>query len=100
VLPYVLAVLAVLGLAACDDGNDTVRLTEASACRAVEERLKLDQFDDRFGEPDRTQDFFGDSVVIYERGEVTWQFQVGAKTGTFRALRVEGTREQVIDCPT
>ncbi len=95
-----LSLLAVLALAACDeDAPDPVELNEAEACKAVEERLKLDQFDERFGEPDRTQDFFGDTVVSYERGEVTWQFQVGAQSGTFRALQVKGAREEAIDCP-
>jgi hypothetical protein len=96
VLLYVLAVLTAAG---CDEGDDTVALSEAEACKAVKERLKVDQVEDRFGEPDRTQDFFGDFVVIYERGDVEWQFQVGAKTGTFRAIRVKGAREEVIDCP-
>ncbi|MDQ3933961.1 MAG: hypothetical protein M3340_04945 [Actinomycetota bacterium] len=95
-----LTLIAALAAAGCDDGGpDPVALSETEACKAVEERLKLDQFDERFGKPDRTQDFFGDSVVTYERGDVTWQFQVSAQTGTFRALLVEGAREKAIDCP-
>lgn len=100
-LSVLLCVIAVLTAAGCDDGEgDAVALSEAEACRAVKERLKLDQLDERFGKPDRTQDFFGDYVVSYERGDVKWQFQVGAKTGTFRALRVEGVKEEALDCPT
>ena len=94
-----LTLIVALGLAGCDEGDDTVALSEAEACKAVKERLKVDQVEDRFGEPDRTQDFFGDFVVTYERGEIEWQFQVGAKTGTFRAIRVKGAREEIIDCP-
>ncbi len=96
-----LSLLAVLALAACDeDADDPAPLNEAEACKAVKERLKLDQLDERFGKPDATQDFFGDSTVTYERGDVKWQFQVGARTGTFRALRVEGVREEALDCRT
>ncbi len=95
-----LALIAALALASCDEGDDPVALNEAEACKAVEERLTLDEIQDRFGRPDSTQDFFGDRVVTYEDDDVKWQFQVGAQTGTFRAIRVKGNREEILACPT
>jgi hypothetical protein len=99
-LVTVLAALA-LGAAACgEDGTDFTDLTHAEACRAVKERLSLEKLKDRFGEPDGTQDFFGDTVVAYEGvDEVRWQFQVSQGTGTFRALTVKGSREEQVRCP-
>jgi hypothetical protein len=92
------ALLAALAVAACG-GDDTVALSEAEACKAVEERLDLEEIENRFGEPDGTQDFFGDTVASYDRGDVKWQFQVRAEGGTFRVLRQRGAREEIIDCP-
>ena len=96
-----IATLAVV-LGACgDDSDDLIPVTETEACKAVKERLKLDALQDRFGPPDASQDFFGDRVVTYDDDdEVKWQFQVGARTGTFRAIRVEGKREEILACPT
>ena len=95
-----LTLIAALAAGGCDDGDDLVPLSEAEACKAVKERLTLDEVEDRFGEPDASQDFFGDRIVSYDADELRWQFQIGAKTGTFRAIRVEGQREQVLNCPT
>jgi hypothetical protein len=98
-----LALIAALALASCGDGDDPVAVDEGEACKAVRERLTLDEIEDRFGEPDSSQDFFGDRVVAYDDGEeegVRWQFQVSAQAGTFRALRVEGQREEIVECPS
>lgn len=97
-----LALIAALALASCGGGDDPVTVDESEACKAVRERLTLSEIQDRFGEPDSSQDFFGDRVVAYDDEEETgvkWQFQVSAQAGTFRALRVEGKREQIIECP-
>ena len=98
-----LALLAALALAACgDDEPEIVAVDRAEACKAVKERLKLDQLEDRFGQPDSSQDFFGDFVVAYadrDDEDVRWQFQVSAQAGTFRALRVKGQREEIVECP-
>jgi hypothetical protein len=99
-LPLIAAVALAVALPGCsDDDNDPIPVTEAEACKAVKEKLKLDALEDRFGAPDRSQDFFGDRVVTYDDDSVKWQFQVGAETGTFRAIRVEGQRERILDCP-
>jgi hypothetical protein len=95
-----LALIAALALASCGDGDGTVDLDEAEACKAVKERLTLDELEERFGEPDSSQDFFGDRVVAYDDDALKWQFQVSARSGTFRALRVEGQREEAIECPS
>lgn len=98
-----LALTAALTLAACSDNTpDIVPVDQAEACKAVKEHLDVDELEKRFGKPDSTQDFFGDSVLAYEdEGEgVKWQFQVSAQAGTFRALRVEGKREDVVQCPS
>jgi hypothetical protein len=98
-----LVLIPALALAACgDDGPEIVEVDQAEACRAVKERLKLTELEDRFGKPDSQQDFFGDTVVAYEDDDaegVKWQLQVSAQSGTFRAQRVEGRREEQIDCP-
>lgn len=93
--------LAALALAGCgDDTPDIVPVDQGNACRAVKERLNVKELETRFGKPDRTQDFFGDRVLLYETDDgVTWQFQVSAQQGTFRTLKVEGKREEVVDCP-
>ena len=94
-----LTLIAAVAPAACgDDEPDTVALGQQEACKAVKEELTVAEIEERFGEPDQTQDFFGDTVVSYERGEVKWQFQVSARAGTFRALRVRGAREEVLAC--
>ena len=95
-----LAALAV-ALGGCgEDARDFAQLNQAEACKAVKERLTLEKLQERFGKPDGTQDFFGDSVVSYLGAEeVRWQFQVNAEAGTFRALRVEGSRERPVECP-
>jgi hypothetical protein len=100
VLTITLLCAAALAAAGCgDDSRDFAQLNEDEACKAVREKLPLDKLEDRFGEPDRTQDFFGDTVVTYEGAEdVRWQFQVSTQVGTFRALTVEGSREEVVDC--
>jgi hypothetical protein len=95
-----LLTLITAALAGCaDDGPDTVGLTEPEACKAVKERLDAEEIERRFGKPDTTQDFFGDRVVVYQRAETKWQFQVSAQSGTFRALKVKGSKEEIIDCP-
>ena len=94
------AVAVAVAIPGCADDDDPIPVTEAEACKAVKEHLKLDALQDRFGEPDGSQDFFGDRVVTYQEGDARWQFQVGAQTGTFRALRVEGKREEIVSCPT
>lgn len=88
------AVLAV----GCADEDEVVQVDQTEACRAVKEKLKLDDLTDRFGDPDRSQDFFGDRVVTYDDGEQKWQFQISAQGGTFRAIRVEGSREEILRC--
>ena len=96
-----LTLIAALALAGCaNDDPDTVGLTEPEACKAVKERLDVEELEDRFGEPEATQDFFGDRVVIYERGEIKWQFQVTEQAGTFRVLQIRGNRETVLACPS
>ena len=91
---------AALAGAGCGEDDEPPALSEAEACKAVKENLTLDELRDRFGEPDSSQDFFGDRVVSYDGEDVKWQFQVGARTGTFRALRVKGQREEILSCPT
>jgi hypothetical protein len=93
--------VAALALAGCaDDDPERVGLTEAEACRAVEEKLDVEGLERRFGEPDSSQDFFGDRVVSYVRGDIQWQFQVTAQSGTFRVLQIKGKRETVLACPS
>lgn len=99
-LPLIAAVAVAVSTGCADDSDDPIPVTEAEACKAVREHLKLDDLEDRFGSPDGSQDFFGDRVVTYDDDEVKWQFQVGARTGTFRAIRVEGSREKILACPT
>jgi hypothetical protein len=94
-----LTLVAVLVATGCGEGDGPTPLSEAEACKAVEEKLTLEQLEERFGEPDGSQDFFGDRVVAYQDDEVRWQFQVGTRNGTFRALQVKGQREEVLDCP-
>jgi hypothetical protein len=94
-----LTVTAVLALAGCsDDDPERVGLTEPEACRAVREKLDVEGLEKRFGEPDSTQDFFGDRVVTYERGELRWQFQLTEQAGTFRVIQVRGKRETILAC--
>ena len=94
-----LTLIAAIATAGCDDA-DPVGLTEAEACKAVKERLDVDQLEDRFGKPTSSQDFFGDRVLSYTRGEVKWQFQVTEQAGTFRALKTEGKTEEILPCRT
>jgi hypothetical protein len=94
-----LTLLAALAVTGCAEDDGPTPLSEAEACRAVKEKLTLEQLEDRFGKPDASQDFFGDRVVAYQDDEVKWQFQVGTRNGTFRALQVKGQREEVVDCP-
>lgn len=101
VLPVTLATLA-LALAAtgcAEDGQDFAQLNETEACKAVREKLTREKLEERFGKPDGTQDFFGDTVLSYEGvDDVRWQFQVSAQAGTFRALTVKGQREEIVEC--
>lgn len=99
-LVTLLAALA-LGASACgNEAPDFADLNQAEACRAVKEKLTLAKLEKRFGKPDGTQDFFGDTVVYYEGvDDVRWQFQVSAQAGTFRALTVKGKREDIVQCP-
>jgi hypothetical protein len=92
-----IAAIAAIAAAGCDD-DDPIGLTEAEACKAVKEKLSAEQLEARFGEPTSTQDFFGDRVLSYTRGEVKWQFQVTTQGGTFRALQVKGTTEKILPC--
>lgn len=94
-----LTLIAAIATAGCTDDPDLVGLSEPEACKAVTEHLDADQLEARFGEPTSTQDFFGDRVLSYTRGDVKWQFQVTEQAGTFRALRVEGKSEDVLACP-
>ncbi|HEX8741608.1 MAG TPA: hypothetical protein VF712_00600 [Thermoleophilaceae bacterium] len=97
-----LTLTAAIAAAGCgDDTPDLVPLSQAEACRAVKERLDAEELETRFGEPDSTQDFFGDQVLAYEdeAEDLRWQFQVSQQAGTFRALRVKGSREEIVDCP-
>ncbi len=82
VLP--LALILALATAACGGGDDDVELSQAEACKVVREDLTVDQIEERFGKPDQTQDFFGDTVVSYTRGDERWQFQVSAQAGAYR----------------
>ena len=98
-LPLLAAVAVALAAAGCaDSGDGPIPVTEDSACKAVKERLNLEALEDRFGAPDASQDFFGDRVVTYDDDEANWQFQVSARGGTLRALRVEGKSERVLSC--
>jgi hypothetical protein len=101
--PVTLAAVALaLAAAGCADGDgkDFARLNQTEACKAVREKLTLPKLQERFGKPDGTQDFFGDTIVSYEGAEeVRWQFQISAQAGTFRALTVEGKREEIVECP-
>lgn len=98
-LVLIAAVALAVAVTACgDDTPDLIPVTETEACKAVNEKLELDALEDRFGEPDESQDFFGDRVVTYEDDEARWQFQVSAQAGTLRAIRVEGKRERILDC--
>jgi hypothetical protein len=102
VLPVTLATLALAFAAAgcADDDQNFAQLNETEACKAVREKLPLAKLEERFGKPDGTQDFFGDTVVAYEGvDDVRWQFQVSAQAGTFRALTVKGQREEIVECP-
>ena len=98
-LPLIAAVAVAVTAAGCsDDTPDPIPVTETSACKAVKDKLKLDALEERFGDPDSSQDFFGDRVLTYEGDDVKWQFQVSAQAGTFRAIRVEGQRERILAC--
>jgi hypothetical protein len=100
-LPLIAAVAVAVTASACgDDTPDPIPVTETEACKAVKEKLKLEAMEERFGEPDGSQDFFGDRVLTYDDDEVKWQFQVSTQAGTYRALRVEGKGEKVLDCQT
>jgi hypothetical protein len=95
-----LTLTAALAVAGCtDDTPDIVPVDREEACRAVKERLDVAGLERRFGEPESSQDFFGDRVVAYEEGGQRWQFQVSSESGTFRAIEVRGKREQIVDCP-
>jgi hypothetical protein len=98
-LALIAAVAVAISAGCADDTPDPIPVTETEACKAVKEHLQLDALEERFGPPDRSQDFFGDRVVTYEDDDAKWQFQVGAQTGTFRAIRVEGSREKTVACP-
>jgi len=97
-----LTLTAAIAAAGCaDDTPDLVALDQAEACKAVKEHLDADELKQRFGDPDTTQDFFGDQVLGYEdeREDVRWQFQVSARSGAYRVARVKGSREEIVDCP-
>ena len=83
-----------------DDDPDRVGLTDTEACRAVKEKLSREELEKRFGKPDTTQDFFGDHVLVYERPDLTWQFQVTEQAGTFRVIQAKGKRETILTCPS
>ena len=93
-----LTLLPVIAAAGCSDAEGPTALSEAEACKAVAERLTLPKLEDRFGKPDRSQDFFGDRVVTYDDDELKWQFQISARAGAFRAAQVKGQREEILDC--
>ena len=90
---------AALAVAGCtDDTPDLIELNESNACKAVKDKADVDELEKRFGDPDGSQDFFGDRILTYEDDEMKWQFQVTEQAGTLRAIRVEGKRETVVDC--
>lgn len=94
-----LTIIAALAAVGCsDDDPERVGLTEPEACRAVKEKLSVEELERRFGEPQSSQDFFGDRVVSYVRGDIQWQFQVTAEAGTFRVLQIKGKRETILAC--
>jgi hypothetical protein len=93
-----LALLAAFA-AGCSKDNLRAGLNETEACKAVKEHLDANAIAGRFGKPDATQDFFGDSVVSYDRAGIRWEFQVSAKVGTIRALQVKGSSERPLTCP-
>jgi hypothetical protein len=94
-----LTLTAALAAAGCsDDDPERVGLTQPEACRAVKEKLSVEELERRFGEPDSTQDFFGDRVLTYERTDIRWQFQVTEQAGTFRVIQVKGKRETILAC--
>jgi hypothetical protein len=89
-----------LAAAGCGGDGDKEELSQESACAVVKQHLKVDAIQKRFGKADKVQDFFGDSVVSYTRDDVDWTFQVGARTGAFRALRQpKGKIEETLPCP-
>ena len=90
----------VLAAAGCGGDGDKEELSQESACGAVKQHLKVDAIQKRFGKADKVQDFVGDSVVSYKRDDGEWTFQVGARTGAFRALRQKkGSIEETLPCP-
>ncbi|HEX8067952.1 MAG TPA: hypothetical protein VF520_15655 [Thermoleophilaceae bacterium] len=91
---------AVLAAPGCGGGGDEPEaLDRASACRAVSDHLDVAAFEERFGEADAKQDFFGDTVITYRRDDGDWKFQVSGKVGAFRALRqVKGRPEEILPC--
>jgi len=98
--PLLLPALTALLLTGCSEDNPLhAGLNKTEACRAVKERLDARGIATRFGKPDTTQDFFGDSVLSFDRVGVRWEFQVSATAGTYRALQVKGAQEQVLSCP-
>jgi hypothetical protein len=89
-------------IAACGE-NEPVKqeLNQANACRVVKENLKVPAIEERFGEADKKEDFFGDTIVTYEGRNEQWKFQVAAQVGTFRALRQpKDGIEQILPCPS
>ena len=84
----------------CDGGKGGSAVTETSACKVVKQHLKADAIEKRFGKASEVQDFFGDKVVVYRSDGGDWSFQVGARTGAFRALhQPRGKTEQILPCP-
>ena len=97
---FVLAALAAPALAGCGE-EEKIRdeVNRETACSVVEQDLKVEQIEERFGEADKKEDFFGDTILTYEGPREQWKFQVSARVGAFRALRQprDGI-EQILPC--
>ena len=95
-----LALAIAAAIAGCGEDEPVKQeLNQANACRVVKEDLKVPAIEERFGEADKKEDFFGDTIVTYDQGDEQWKFQVSANVGTFRALRQpKDGIEQILPC--
>lgn len=87
-MTFVPALLLALAIAGCgEEKKIREEVNRQTACKVVEEDLNVEQIEERFGEADKNEDFFGDTILTYEGANEQWKFQVSARVGAFRALR-------------